>query len=165
MAKSDQQEIRFTRNGQAVHFVILAVFFACIGIGLYMLSWEMWSVSQEPLLQDSWYGLLAIPLVAACVWMAIHLTKHAYLIFSPVGIEVFPFFKPSTNMNVLLWNEVEEVEVIEADKMLRVQLLSEGDHQVFISTAPFNPKTRELLKHTVEGIRERRANTTKATSS
>ena len=162
MANQELQEIRFTRSGQAVHFVILALIFLCLGVGLYLVSLDFWSVSQEPLLKQSWYGLLVLPFVIACLWMAVRLSKHAYLIFSPVGIEIFPFFKPSTNMNVLLWNEVETVDFTEDGKMMRVRLLSEGDHQVFLSIAPLKSASQDLLKHTVTGICERRAAAAKA---
>ena len=81
------------------------------------------------------------------------------MIFSPVGIELFPFFFPSKNMQVLYWQEVEDVRITPDAKMLEVTLLSEGEHKVFIATAPLRPKSRELLVKTIDGIRAQREET------
>ena len=152
------KEIRFTRNAQAAHFFGLALCFLCVGIGLYLLSLEIWSVSREPLLKRSWYGLVVLPFVGVCVWVGMHLAKHAYMIFSPVGIELFPFFKPTKNMAVFYWSEIEDLQMTADGKMMEVTLISEGDHtnKVFVTTAPLRKASRALLVHTVERIREKR---------
>ena len=92
-AERGLQEIRFTRNAQAAHFFVLALVFFCVGIALYCLSLDLWK-TQEPMLKQSWYGLFTLPFIALAVWAGVHLAKHAYMIFSPVGIEIFPFFYP-----------------------------------------------------------------------
>ena len=150
------QEIRFTRNAQAAHFFFLALILACLGIGLYCLSLDLWK-TQEPLLQRGWYGLLTLPFVAGALWVGVHLARHAYMIFSPVGIELFPFFFPSKNMQVLYWNEIEDLRLTANEKMLEVTLLSEGEHKVFIALAPLRADSRALFAKTIDGIRAQRA--------
>lgn len=157
--KSDspkQKEIRFTRNAQALHFFVLALLFFCLGAGLYLVSLDFWSVSQEPLLQQSWYGLLTLPFILGFLWLGVHLVRHAYLIFSPVGIELFPFFFPSKNMEVLYWAEVQDVRLTADKKMMEVTLTGEPERKVFVTTAPLDKASRLLLEHTLDGIRERR---------
>ena len=80
------------------------------------------------------------------------------MIFSPVGIELFPFFKPTKNMAVFYWSEVEDLQMAPDGKMMEMTLLSEGDHtnKVFVTTAPLRVASRQLLAHTVDGIREQR---------
>ncbi len=150
------QEIRFTRNAQAVPFFIAALGFLCLGFALFALSWDIW-VSLEPLLDKAWYGLLVLPFVAGAAWAGWHLAKHAYMIFSPVGIELFPFFFPSKNMQVLYWNEVKEIGLTKDDAMMEVTLLGEHENKVFVTTAPLTRASRALLKRTIHGIQEQRA--------
>lgn len=150
-----QQEIRFTRNAQAAHFFVLALVFLCVGMALYFLSLDLWK-TEGPVFEQSWYGLLMLPLVGLAIWAGVHLAKHAYMIFSPVGIELFPFFHPSKNMQVLYWQEVEDLAITPDGKMLEVTLLSEGEHKIFIATAPMRQNSRELLAKTIDGIRKQR---------
>ena len=154
-AERGSQEIRFTRNAQAVHFFVLALIFFCVGIALYCLSLDLWK-TQEPLLKRSWYGVLTLPFIGLSVWAGVHLAKHAYMIFSPIGVEIFPFFYPSKNMQVLYWQEVEDVAITPDGKMLEVTLLSEGENKIFIATEPLRPKSRDLLGKTIDGIRTQR---------
>ncbi len=152
-----QKEIRFTRNAQAVHFFMLALLFLCLGVTLYLVSLDVWTVSQEPLLQGSWYGLLTLPFIAGFTAAGIHLAKHAYMIFSPVGIELFPFFFPSKNMEVLYWSEVQDVGFTPDEKMLEITMTGEPERKVFIATAPLNRASRDLLGRTIAGVQEQRA--------
>jgi hypothetical protein len=62
-------------------------------------------------------------------------------------------------MQVLYWQEVEEVAMTPDGKMLEVTLLSEGENKVFIATAPLRPKSRELFSKTIDGIRAQREET------
>ena len=110
---SSLKEIRFTRSGQAVVFFLVAIVAFSIGVGLFVLSVDFGWESQPPRLEASWYGLLTLPFVALFGWLGVHLAKHAYMIFSPVGIELFPFYRPSENMQVLYWSEVLEVDLID----------------------------------------------------
>ena len=100
---NDLKEIRFTRSGQSVLFLLIAIVLFAIGVGLFVLSVDFGWESQPPRLDSPWWGLLVLPFVIASGWLGIHLAKHAYMIFSPVGIELFPFYKPSDNMQVLYW--------------------------------------------------------------
>ena len=151
------QEIRFTRNAQAIHFFILALIFVCVGISLYCLSLDLWK-TQEPVVDAPWYGLLTLPFIGLFVWIGTRLARHAYMIFSPIGIEIFPLFFPSKHMQVLYWQEIEDVALTPDAKMLEVTLLSAADHEqkVFIATAPMRPMSRALFAKTIAGIRQQR---------
>ena len=150
------KEIRFTRNAQAAHFFIAALFFLCVGTGLYIASWDFLYDSKEPLLQRSWYGLLTVPFIGISIAVGIHLAKHAYVIFSPVGIELFPFFFPGKNMQVLYWSEVRHVELSPDQRMMEVTLSSPDERKVFVATAPLDIPSRILLARTITRIREQR---------
>ncbi len=150
------QEIRFTRNGQAIHFFMLGLLLICVSVGLYLVSLDIWSVTQAPLLDHWRYALIPLPFAALSIWAGIHLAKHAYMIFSPVGIELFPFFFPSRNMEVLYWSEVEDLDLTPDGKMMEVTMLSEGEHKVFVAIAPLTAASQQLLGETIAGVRKRR---------
>ena len=154
----DLKEIRFTRSGQSVTFFLISIGLFAIGVGVYVLSVDFGWESQPPRLDSPWWGLIALPFVVASGWLGLHLAKHAYMIFSPVGIEVFPFYKPSDNMQVLYWSEVLDVDLTDDGKMLEVTLLGEGEHRpkVIITTAPLSPNSRKLMTKTIAGIRQQR---------
>ena len=152
-----QKEIRFTRNAQAVHFFLLGLGFFCIGLTLWLLSLDVWTVSTGPVLESPWWALTTLPFIAASTWWGIHLAKHAYMIFSPVGIELFPFFFPSKNMEVFYWSEIGHVSFEANQGLLEISLAGEAERKVFVTTTPLNRASRALLAKTIEGIQARRS--------
>ena len=94
LEKSPHDEIRFTRNGQSVPFFLVALGLLCLGVALLLLS-VRWSENTLPVVEKAWYGLLPLSLGIALGWWAVRLVKHAFLIFTPLGIELFPFWFPA----------------------------------------------------------------------
>lgn len=83
------KELRFTRSQQAVTFVIAGVVFVSIAGGLLVLWFSRVSGPNSP-----WWALIPLTVAWFCFRLAVHLTKHAFLLLSPIGIEVFPFSGP-----------------------------------------------------------------------
>lgn len=154
--KSDHDEVRFTRNAQALHFFLAAIFLIVLALGLYVLG-VRWGPAADPVLSRRWYGLLLIPLIALAAWTGWHCAKHAYLIFTPLGLEIFPFWFPSKNLQVFYWQELETMRLTENGRMIELIFKGEGDSRVFISTAPLDARSKELLAHAVRGVAERHA--------
>ncbi len=152
-----QKEIRFTRNAQAAHFFLLSLGCLCPGLTLCLLSLNVWSVSTGPVLENGWYALVPAPFVILFALAGVHLAKHAYIIFSPVGIELFPFFFPSKHMQVLYWSEVAGIDLAPDERLLEITLAGEPESKVFVTAAPLSRHSRSLLVKTVAGIRSRRA--------
>jgi hypothetical protein len=146
------KELRFTRSRQAVTFVMAGVVFLAIAGGLTTL-W--FSRVNGP--NSLWWAFL--PLTAA--WfsfrLAVHLTKHAFLLLSPIGIEIFPFFRPGQNMTLFSWGEIQHAEVSEDLKLLTLTLAGYKDSKVIISLDPIKPSGRPLLAKAVSGVMEKRA--------
>jgi hypothetical protein len=146
------KELRFTRSRQAVTFVIAGVLFLCLAAGLGIILWWRW---------HSWLTLLwlLLPLAAAwgCLRLALHLTRHAYLLLSPIGIEIFPFLRPAQHMQLFSWGEIGHAEVAEGDRLLVLTLAGYQDSKVIISLDPVPLRARPLLRKAVEGLMEKRA--------
>ena len=146
------QELRFTRSRQAVTFTTLGVIFLSVTVALGVLFW--WQVTGWM----RWLWLL-LPLAAAvgCFRIAAHLTKHAFLLLSPIGLEVFPFFRPAQQMQLFSWGEIARIEVTEGDLLLILTLAGYEDSKVIIGLDPIPIRLRPLLRKAAEGIEEKRA--------
>jgi hypothetical protein len=110
--QSPEKELRFTRSGQAVGFWILGAVLTAVAVTLAATSIYR---DINPLLPHPAWTM--VPLTAAVVStrLAAYLTRHAYLILTPLGIEIFPFFKPASGMRLVLWQELDSAE---ADPLL-----------------------------------------------
>ncbi len=94
----------------------------------------------------------AIPCVAiasGAFWLARHLAKHAYLILTPMGLEIFPFFRPAKGMQTVMWQEIAAVDVEE--KWLTLHFNEEKTAGMHLSLGPVRKSLRELLVRAVTG--------------
>ena len=146
------KELRFTRSRQAVTFVIAGVLFLCLTVGLVAVLW-WWRVGS---LQTLWWPLLPLLAAWACLRFAARMTRHAYLLLSPIGIEIFPFFRPSQNMQLFSWAEIQHAGVSDDHRLLTLTLAGYEDAKVIISLDPVKESARPLLKKAVEGVMEKR---------
>lgn len=146
------KELRFTRSRQAVTFVVAGVVFSALA-GAIILLWRQ-RLDHPP---SIWWA--ALPLAAAwgCLRTALHLTKHAFLLLSPIGIEVFPFFRPAQNMQLFSWGEIAHAGISDDDRLLTLTLAGYEDAKVIISLDPIKIGARPLLRRAVEGVMAQRA--------
>lgn len=149
MVSKPEKEIRFTRSGQARSFALLGAFFIAVAITLLATGLFGTGAPVHPLL-----ALPFLLLAAGAFWLSFHCAKHAFLILSPVGIEFFPFFKPSQNFRLWSWSEFHHAEVIE--KRLYLHFNEEETGGAVISLSPLNARSRELLDVAIEGRMDER---------
>lgn len=140
-----EKELRFTRSRQAIPLWLAGLFLIVVagGIALASTPWMSRAIGQP------WWALLPLVLGIACLWAALHLTRHAYIIFTPIGIELFPLFFPSKNLNVVYWPEVEAIDFDAGRTQMVIDLA--GGSKIFLTLAPI-PKDRiEMLVRASEG--------------
>ena len=154
------KELRFTRSQQAVTFVIAGVVCVSVAGGLLVLWFSRVNGPNSP-----WWALIPLTAAWACFRLAAHLTRHAFLLLSPIGIEIFPFFRPSQNMTLFSWGEIQNAEVSEDTKLLTLTLAGYTDSKVIISLDPVKPGSRPLLAKAIAGVMEKRAGGTAETES
>lgn len=106
--KAPEKELRFTRAGQATGFWVMAAVLA--GVALTLLA-SAWYRPENPELPHPLWALVPLACAAALTRVALRLTRHAYLILTPLGIEIFPFFRPSDGMRLVMWQEIHAAEV------------------------------------------------------
>jgi hypothetical protein len=147
--QSPEKELRFTRSRQAVAFWLAAAVMAMACIVILAASFHR---AENPELPHPAWAL--VPLAAAVVFVrsAVRLTRHAYLILTPLGIEIFPFFRPASGMQLVSWQEVCAMDTDAALNRLTLHHNAEKTSGIHLSLRPIRGDRRHLL---VEAVRRR----------
>ena len=150
--KGKGKELRFTRARQAVTFFVIgfALLFAAAWLGVLRWHQITW---KPPLL----LALAPLPFAIGALWLAWRMTRHAFLILSPIGVEIFPFFMPVKRFQLVTWGEIQHAEVLHDNRLLVLTLAGCQDAKIFIGLDPIPLRTRPLLVRAIEGIAEKRA--------
>lgn len=144
-----EKELRFTRAAQAPLFYVITAIAVAAAIGILILSTQKWGMSPPPM--QKWWWLI-IPDLFIGWWffrLALRCSQHAYLILTPLGVEIFPFFKAHKNLQVIYWTQIVEAEV--SSQKLTLHFSEQKNSGVVVSLRPILPKQRELLKKAIDG--------------
>ncbi len=146
--QSPDKELRFTRSGQAVIFWLAAAVLAAVALTLAATSIYR---STNPQLPHPAWALL--PLLASLVTarLAMRLTRRAYLILTPLGIEIFPFFRPADGMRLVVWQEVHSMEVDARHRVLTLHHDAGKSSGIHLSLRPIRADRRNLLLKALAG--------------
>lgn len=144
-----EKEVRFTRARQANTFVVIGIVLFCVALALFMSALPGFTGKQRPMVSSYWFTVIPLPLSAVVFWFAMRLTRHAYIILTPLGIEIFPFFRPEKNMSLLYWSEIEDAKVSSDLRLLTVS--HSGGSKAFISLDPIRKDQRKFLKRAIDG--------------
>lgn len=146
--QSPDMELRFTRSRQAVMFWIVSAVFATVAITLGATSFYRDSNPQLP--HPAWM-LVPLALAVMAARLAVHLTRHAYLILTPLGIEIFPFFRPAAAMRLVVWQEVAAAGVNTRTTVLTLHHDTAKTSGIHLSLKPIRADRRRLLVRAVIG--------------
>ena len=148
MVAEPHKELRFTRSGQAVGFFVVGAVFC--GVAVTLIATGVYRPENPELPHPAW----AVPclVLAVCSFiLASRLTKHAYLILTPIGLEIFPFFRPAKGMQMVFWQEISAAEIDERGKWLTLHFNNERTAGIHLSLSPVRKKLRNLLAKAVRG--------------
>ncbi len=134
------KELRFTRAGQAVPFWVLAAICAAAAISLFTIG--LYRDENPALPAPGWAALPAL-LCWASLRVAVHCTRRAYLILSPLGVEIFPFFRPVAGMRMIPWGEIHSVEV--GKHLVTLHFNAEQEAGIHLELGPIPKPRRPLL--------------------
>lgn len=148
MVAEPQKELRFTRSGQAVFFCILGAVFTGIGVTLAATGYYR---NINPAVPHPAWAVPCFLLAAGAFWLAMHLAKHAYLILTPMGLEIFPFFRPSKGMQLVLWQEIDAAELDAGLTRLTLHFNAERTAGMHLSLRPVRRNLRGLLAKAIQG--------------
>lgn len=141
-----QKELRFTRAGQALVFAILAAVLVMVALVFFLLAPHR---PDHPVLPHPAWGLLPLALALLAGRLAWHCARHAYILLSPIGVEIFPFFRPAANMQVIPWAQIAAAEV--GDKILTLHFSAERTAGIHLALSPIAKDRRELLAKAIRG--------------
>ena len=151
-------ELRFTRSGQAVTFIVAGVLALSLGLALAVLGWRWpWRGWPEPVLSSPWWGLLPILPAGAAFWFGLRLSRVPYLVFTPAGLEIYPFFKPTAQSQFVTWSEVAVLEHDDRRERLTVHFRGPENSGVILTLAPLSRRSQNLLARVVAGMPEKLA--------
>lgn len=140
------KELRFTRAGQAATFWIASA--VCVMAGLVFLLLIPHREGNPELPHPAW-SAVPFALASASARLAWRCTKHAYILLSPIGIEIFPFFRPASGMQVIPWAQVAAADI--DDSRLTIHFNAEKTSGIHLSLAPVSRRGRELLATAIRG--------------
>lgn len=145
------KELRFTRARQAMTFLFAGLLLLLAAVFLWVKATPIVgnAAGEQPAVGSPLWGFLPFLPAVWSFWVAAHCARHAFLILTPLGIEIFPFWFPSKNMQVVYWSEVAGAGVTEDLKTLTID--REGGGGAVVSLAPMATRQRPLLKRAVEG--------------
>lgn len=146
--QNPEKELRFTRSRQAVGFwLVAAVFGASAIIMLATASCR----AINPLLPHPAWSLPPLALAVISSRLAWRLTRHAYLILTPLGIEIFPFFRPGSGMALVTWQEIHSAEVNASRTRLTLHHDPARTSGIHLSLRPIRHDRRDLLIKAIAG--------------
>jgi len=155
--KSPEKELRFTRSAQGLQFIAMCVSCVVASLALWVLATQGTEFERPRLDGLSWTALLPLPFAYISFRLAMRCIRHAYLILTPLGVEIFPLFRPEKNMALITWQEIHTMEL--RDEQTLVLHHDEAKTSgIVLSLKPILSARRRLLHHTIEGI-IRRQNT------
>ncbi|KAB2639531.1 MAG: hypothetical protein DVB25_05480 [Verrucomicrobia bacterium] len=143
---SPEKELRFTRSGQAPGFWLAAAVLASVTVTL--LACALYRDVNPQLPHPAW-AILPLALALLAGRTAVRLTRHAYLILTPLGIEVFPFFRPAKFMRLVPWAEISAAEMDANLTLLTLHHDAQRSCGLHLSLAPIRADRRELLAKAV----------------
>ena len=140
--KAPDKELRFTRSGQAVLFWLMASVFTAVAFTIAATAIYR---DINPELPHPLWALVPMVMAAGAARLAVKLTRHAYLILTPLGIEIFPFFRPAEGMHMVMWQEIHSAEVNENKTLLTLHYNADKTSGIHLSLRPVRYDLRELL--------------------
>jgi len=137
------KELRFTRSGQAQMFYILAALLLALTVALILIC-----LMGHPSFHW-WMTLPSLILFLASTYAALHCTRHAYLILTPLGIEIFPLIRPTKNFHLIYWSEIDHAEIEDERSLLRLHRDPNETSGLVLSLKPISQERRILLKKAI----------------
>lgn len=146
------KELRFTRSAQATLFSILGAICAGTSVVLILINFllnDSHLALKDPLV-SWWWVLLPLPAALLLARLSLRCARHAYIILTPLGVEIFPFFNARENLQVLYWSQIADAEVNDRNQLV-IHFNEEQTAGVVASLSPILPARRKLLAHAIEG--------------
>ena len=138
------KELRFTRAGQAQGFMVIAA----VSFAFFLLIGLTWFMGHPTF--TWWMALPFLILSALMTRLSAYCARHAYLILTPLGIEIFPFIKPHKNLNLVYWAQIIDADFDEELTVLKLHFNEDQSAGIILSLKAIPMKKRPLLRRALE---------------
>jgi len=145
---SSVKELRFTRSGQAVAFWIMAA--VCTAVAVTLAASAIYRDHNPQLPHPAW-ALVPLALAVLAARTAAGMTRHAYLILTPLGIEILPLFRPAAAMRLVVWQEIAAAQINAAATVLTLHHDAAKTSGIHLSLRPIRADLRALVVKAVIG--------------
>lgn len=146
--QAPEKELRFTRSGQAVIFWMGSAVLVAVGMTILATAYYR---DINPRVPHAAWAVVPFAFAGLMAQTAVRLTRHAYLILTPLGIEIFPFFRPADGMRLVTWQEIDAAEVDGGLKRLTLHHDAGKTAGIHLSLTPIRADRRTLLAKAVIG--------------
>lgn len=146
--QAPEKELRFTRSAQAIPFWIASA--VLTGASIILIASAFYR-DINPFLPHPAWALIPAATAFLAFRTAAFLTRHAYLILTPLGIEIFPLIRPSRGMRLVTWQEIAAAEVNASITRLTLHHDAARTSGIHLSLRPISPDRRLLLAKAVTG--------------
>lgn len=144
-----EKEIRFTRSAQATLFFLLAILCVVICISSLFCIYVNWGPWHYDFKENWWISLLALIPAIGFLRIGVHCIRHAYIILTPMGVEIFPLLKPQKNLQVIFWSDIDHIELDRS--LLKIHYNPEESAGIILSLKPISKSHYPLLKKAITG--------------
>ncbi|WP_018968786.1 hypothetical protein [Rubritalea marina] len=145
---ASHKEIRFTRSKQGSQFFLLASIFGALAVALASTMFTHWGPFDIDFQRYIWWALAPLLPTLLCLRIAIYCLRHAYLILTPLGVEVLPLWKPSQHHQLLYWAQIDHATI--TSRHLTLHFNQDESAGVVLSLAPFNKTQISLLRKAIQ---------------
>ena len=141
--QNPEKELRFTRFAHALPFAIGGFILLAAALILYVTSFYR---EVNPALPHPAWALVPFGLGLLALKLASYMLRHAYVILTPLGMEVLPLIRPQSGMRLIYWHEIHEIEVNDRRTRLTLHFNADQTAGVHLSLRPMG-RSRNLLLH------------------
>lgn len=145
--EESHKELRFTRARQGAFFMLLSAGFVAVGLASAVAMFSKWGPLDPDFRKWIWFTLLPLIPAFLTLRLSLHCVRHAYLILTPMGIEIFPFWKAEKNLQVLFWQEIDAAEC--DGKQLTLHRDAARTSGVVVSLKPIARRQISLLQKAI----------------
>ena len=138
------KELRFTRAGQAQGFIVIAA----VSFAFFLLIGLTWFMGHPTF--TWWMALPFLILSALLTRLSAYCARHAYLILTPLGMEIFPLIKPHKNLNLVYWAQIIDADFNEELSALKLHFNEDQTAGIILSLKAIPMKKRPLLRRALE---------------
>jgi len=141
------KELRFTRAHQAIGFWIGAAVLVMAALVFMLLAPYR---AENPELPSPLWGIIPLFLAWLSARIALRCTRKAYIILSPIGVEIFPFFRPTDNLQVIPWAQITAADIDDPPTLVTLHFNPEKTAGIHLSLTPIPKPRRPLLTRALQ---------------